>query len=490
VIMRPTLGPVVTRCRERIGQAAPGGTGVGETAPVTRTAGPADDTARRRVPPDVLACGALYVLALAVDLASVSAVGQSLVLMGEEMSVSVRDVLFSVEQHAQATVWSTNFGAPVYYWAASHLDPSYSLFSARRWKAAAMAALAPLAYLVLRRRLRCGRGSALFGGALVVLLPGVAMFGWLATEDGLESVLGTAGLYLATSRRRVALAAPVLAGLAVTTYTAGVAWAAVIVGAVLWRGARSGWRTGLAAVAALLVGAGVVLFPLWWWTAGPHRLVAGGGTIAGTPSHNLANLGRQLAVSGRSYYFFSTLPALGSTAFAAVSAVAVGVAVVTRWRAVRPWVAVAAVTVAVWIPSGNAPGVRRAVALSIVAALTVAVAVDVLGDFLPRGRGPALAGVAAAVCLPLAVSLLQWQDAYRTGASRLTPDFPLAVPMPAALAAYDADLRSGRLTVDDAVRDDDGTRVLAAVWLLADRSGRGTAGLPTPKQIVRASLPR
>ena len=151
---------------------------------------------------DPVLCAALFLFATAVNLASVLAVGPSLVLMGEEMSVSLRDVLFSVEERAQASIWSTNFGGPVYFWMAAHLDPHFSLFSARRWKAVAMALLAPLVYLVLRRRLRCSRAPALLGGVTVVLMPGVAMFGWLATENGLESVLGAAGLYLATSRRR------------------------------------------------------------------------------------------------------------------------------------------------------------------------------------------------------------------------------------------------------------------------------------------------
>jgi hypothetical protein len=162
---------------------------------------------------------------------------------------------------------------------------------------------------------------------------------------------------------------------------------------------------------------------------------------------------------------------------------------VARWRALWPWLAVAALTVVVWIPSGNVPGVRRAIALSIVAALALAVAADVGIRHLPRGRTAALAAVAAALCLPPALSLMQWQNAFRTGVSRLTPDFPLAVPMPAALQAYDEDLRSGRLGVDEAVRDRDGARILAAIWMVADRTGRGTDGLPTPQQIVRASLP-
>jgi hypothetical protein len=438
-------------------------------------------------------CGLLFLAAAAVDLSSVRAVGASLVLMGEEMSVSMRDVVFSVEQRTQATIWSTNFGALPYYWLASHLDPSYSLFSARRWKAAAMAVLAPLVYLVLRRRLGCRRASAVLGAVTVVLLPGVAMFGWLATDNGFETVIGTAGLYLATSRRPAWVAAPVLAGLAVTTYPSGMAWAGAVLVVCAVRSRRAGQRQVLLAATATVVGAAIVVFPLWWWTAGPDRIIAGGGTIDGAPLANLGNLLHQLAVSGESYYFFSDLPALGSGALAAACGVALVAAGVVRPRAAGPWLLVAALTVAMWIPTGNMPGVRRAVALSVVAGLALAVCVDGAARLLADRRGvlagPVVAVAGVLVCVPLAVSLLHWQSAFREGTHTLVPDFPLTAPMPPALAAYDADLRAGRLSVEQAVNDRDGVRILAAVWLLADRTGRGTAGLPTPEQIVHATVP-
>jgi hypothetical protein len=126
---------------------------------------------------DAVLLVALYTAALAVNLASVRAVAGAQVLTGEEMSVSVRDVLFTVDQRAQASPWSTNVGAPLHYWLASHLDPAYSPFSARSWKAAATALLAPLLHLVLRRRVDCTPAAAALGGATVAVLPGVAMFG-------------------------------------------------------------------------------------------------------------------------------------------------------------------------------------------------------------------------------------------------------------------------------------------------------------------------
>lgn len=440
---------------------------------------------------DVAAVVALYLLAVLVNLASVRAVSTNLVLMGEEMSVSIRDVLFSVEQHAQASVWSTNFGAPVYFWIASHLDPSYSLFSARRWKAVAMALLAPIVYVAATRRLGCARAVGLLGGASVALLPGVAMFGWLATENGLETVVGATGMLLATSSRRAWPAALLVAGVAVTTYTAGLAWALVISLICGIRVISAGGRSVVPVALAGVGAAGIVLFPRLWWTAGPQRLVAGGGTVDSDLVANTGNLVRQVALSGRSYYFFGDKPALGSTLLACVIVLAAVVAAVCRWRVVWPWLLVAAVTVVLWLPAGNVPGVRRVVALSVVGAVVLTIAVDVVLRRSPRCTRPAGLVVAATLVLaPLAAGVVSWQESFSSGRAHLVADFPIAPgPMPETFARWDHDLRSGTMTAQDMVREHDGLRTLAAVWMLADRQGRGTVGLPAPRQIVEVTVP-
>jgi len=434
---------------------------------------------------------ALYMVAVAVNLTSVWAVSTSSVLTGEEMSVSIRDVLFSVEERAQASIWSTNFGAPVYYWVASVLDPSYSLFSARRWKAVALAFLAPLVFLTLRRRLDCTRPAAVFGGLTVTLLPGVAMFGWLSTENGLEAVVGAAGLLLATSDRSWWRAAPILAGTAVTTYTSGLAWAAVIVAVCAVRASRTGWRDVTLVAAALATGALVVVFPWLWWVAGPQRLVAGGGTVDGSPVDNALNLVEQLAVSGESYYFFGDQAALGSSVIAAAVATGVVVAAWMRWWAVWPWLAVAAVTAVLWLPAGNVPGVRRAVALSVVSALVLAVLADVLYRAL---RTPVVAGAlvagAAAVLLVLSTILVGWQAGHRSSEDTLTADFPIAPgPMPITFDRYYDELVSGQTTAEQMMTERDGLRTLAVVWMLADRQHKDTSRLPDPDRIIELSIP-
>ena len=441
----------------------------------------------------------LYLAAAAVNLVSVAAMDTGQILTGEEMSVSIRDVLFSVEQHAQASVWSTNFGAPVFYWVASHLDQDYSLFSARRWKACAMALLAPLVYLVLLRRLGCARPAATLGAATAVLLPGVAMFGWLATENGLETVLGAAGLYCATSARRVRRAAPLLAGLAVTTHTSGLAWAVVILAVYVVRAARPDgagrhhrpvrpWVRVLDVLSALVVPVAVVCFPLLWWTVGPKRIISGGGVWDGDALANLGNLGHQLAVDGESYYFPGTDPALGSTALAVAALLAAVLA--TRRRAVWPWLAVAAGTVVLWLPAGNAPGVRRAIALSVVAALVLAVAVDMAWRATGVRTAVPVAAAAVLVLLPLLGSTVTWQESFASGERRLVADFRvLPGPMPATFARWDLQLRTGVLTPRVMIDHFDGLRTMAVVWMLADRTGKGTNHLPRPEEIVAVTTP-
>lgn len=442
---------------------------------------------------DLPLAAAVFVVALVVNLSAVWAVSRSLVLTGEEMSVSIRDVLFSVQERTQASVWSTNFGAPVYYWVASLLDPSYSLFSARRWKAAAMALLPALVFLACRRRLGCTRTSAVAGGLVCALLPGVAMFGWLATENGLDAVLGVAALLVATSGRRWWPAAPVLGGLAITTYPPGLAWTVVVVAVCALRAWRSPsrLRAGAALGAACVAGVAVVVFPRLWWTAGPQQIGNAGGSFGGDPIHNLGVLGEQLAVSGRSYYFFADAPALGSPWLAAVVLVAAAVAVVARPGPVAPWLAVAVATAVLWAPTGDLPGLRRAVAISVVAALVLAVAGDVARRAWPRPAVAVAVAVAAVLVLaPLAWTAASWERAHASGREALVADFPIAAgPMPPTFAGWDAGLRAGRLTPEQMARDDDGLRTLAVVWMLADRGGAGTDGLPSPDRIVRATLP-
>jgi hypothetical protein len=429
---------------------------------------------------------------MAVNLCSVEAVSVSQTLTGEEMSVSIRDVLFTVQARAQATGWSTSFSAPFYFWIGSHLAESFGLFTGRGVKAATMALLAPLVYIVLRRRLGCNGAISAFGGIFVALVPGVAMFGWLATENGLDSVLGVVALLLSTSTRRWWPASVVVAAAALVTYPTGGVWLLACVAVCYQRMRRTqpAVREALSMSLATAVAVLIVISPLVWWTSGPRRTLVGGGTISGQPVEHFTMLVRQLAVSGRSYYYFSDDPALGSPGLAIVVLMCLLAAARRRFSVLWPWLLIAFATVVLWLPTGNMPGLRRAIPLSIVAVLVVAVALDMLWRARPtRATVVALTAIGAGIIFPLIGATVAWQQAYRTGAQRLEADFPIAQgPMPPTLWGYYDELNSGGITIDQMMRDDDGARTLAAVWMLADRNGRDTSRLPAPADIARVAL--
>lgn len=439
---------------------------------------------------DLAAIGLLYAVATAVNIGSVNAVSASGVLTGEEMSVSIRDALFTVEARTQASDWSTGFAAPFYYWVGSHLAHPFGLFDGRDLKAVTMALLAPLVYLVLRRRLGCTAATSAVGGFVVMLLPGVMMYGWLAVETGLDSVLGVVALLLATSRRRWWPASIVVAAVALITYPTGAAWLLACV--AMWvrrlhpvdREADETRGTGVAITLAVTV----AILPYLWWTNVPPRLLLGGGSISGDLQGHLATLVRQLAVTGRSYYYFGDAAGWGSPALAVGVAVCALVAAWRRFSALWPWLLVALATVVLWLPTDNMPGLRRAIPLSIIAALVLAVALDVFWRAVPTEAAALALGVLGAmVVLPLAGVTVAWQEAYRSGAQRLTADFPIARgPMPPTLWGYYDGLESGRITVAQMMRDHDGARTLAVVWMLANRNGRDTSRLPGPAAIARA----
>ncbi|MGH3978807.1 MAG: hypothetical protein ACRDRZ_07380 [Pseudonocardiaceae bacterium] len=448
---------------------------------------------RRSISPDVLIAIGLYLLTLAIYLRAVAVVDGVQVLTGEEASVSIRDVLFTVEQRFQASVYSTNFGAPFYYWAASHLDPWYDLFSARRWKAAAIALLAPLVYVTLRRRLGCGRPAAAIGAGTVALIPGVAAFSWLATENGLEAVWGMVGLLVVTSRRGWWWIAPVLAGVAVTTYPSGLAWAAGIGVAALVRALGSPGRGPdlLRVAAAAAAGAAVVLFPKLWWVNG-GRIVTGGGSVEpGGAWSNVRDLAVLLTRNGQSYYYFSDQPALGSPALALAALAGLAAALLWR-RSVWPWAFVAVATVVLYAPAGNVPGVRRTIALAVVAALAIGVATDLLVRALASRpallRSGTSAVAAALVLIPLAAGFAGWQAGWTRGERTLPVDFafPMApgATMPETFEFLTAELRAGRLDAASVAATWEGERTLAIVLLLAERNGEDVAGLPTAEQIT------
>jgi hypothetical protein len=438
---------------------------------------------------DGVVAAVLLVAAAAVNLGSAAAVDTGQWLSGEEASVSILDVV-AVPARFQPTEYATNFAGHLHFWVFSHLDPSLGLLYGRSWKAGAMALLAPLAYLTLRRRLSCGRATAALGAAVVVLLPGVRALAWLATENGLEAVWGMATLLLVTSRRRWWVLAPVAAGVSVSTYGAGLAWAgaAGVVAVVrLVRSARR-LRDTAAVLGATVVGAVIVCFPLVWWEGGGTIVVGGGSVDSARPGHALTTLLSELTLRGHSYYYFTGAPALGSLWLAV--ALALCLVLATAWRpALWPWTATLVLTVVLYAVSGGVLGVRRTVAVPVVAGLALAVAVDQL----VRHRSTAVRAVSVVVAaglalVPVSVQYLHDVDAWASGRYELPHDFLFPLEdgrtMPEEVAYLTARLNSGETTYQEVAEEREGERALSMVWLLAARNGGDLTGLATPTQIA------
>jgi hypothetical protein len=410
------------------------------------------------------------------------------VVTGEEASITHRDTM-ALAIGWQPSMWSTNAAGQLFYWAAGHLDPDYGLLYARKWKAVATALLAPLLYLTARRRLGCGRASSVLAGGLVVLLPGVSVMSWVAIETPLDVVVGVAALYAATSRRRWWWLGLVLAGLAVSLYTAGLATAVAVVAVAVVTVVRGrDVRTVVQALAGALAGLFLVLAPLAWWRNG-GIVVTGGGRSGADFSQvggHLGELAGYTLDSGSSYYFFSDLPALGGPWVAGALALAALVALVARGALLWPWATAGVLTIGLYVVSSGVPGVRRVVLAVVVLGLVAAVGVDVIARWVAaRGLRAAAALpllVLVAVAVPLTSSTVGWRAELAAGTRPLPIDWPFPVDpggdQGTTLARLAEDLRSGRLTPRAVGEGWGGTRTLAMIFVLDERAGRVAALTP------------
>lgn len=432
---------------------------------------------------DVALALALYVLAAAWFLWLATAASRQGVITGEEASITHRDAM-SIALRWQPSVYSTNVASQLFYWAAGHLDPSYGLLYARKWKALATALIAPLLFVVARRRLGCARPTAVLAGVLVAVLPGVSVVSWVGTENGLEAVAGAAALYVVTSMRRWWPLGIVLAGVAVSLYTAGLAWAVVVTVAAAARARRR--QALLPAAAGFLGGAAVVFWPLLWWHNG-GQLVTGGGVagadLTAIPTR-LLQVARYATSSGSSYYYFSPMPTLGGRGVAALLLAGAVVAVVVR-PATRWWAAVALVAVGLYAVSSGVPGARRLVAVAVVAGLLAAVGLDVVAGTARLRvslRVVAVTIVALALVAVPVVRTVPWRADLASGRQSLPIDWPFRVDaggtQSSTLARLDAGIRSGRMSAAEVGQDYGGTRTLAMLFMLDERAGRPPAVEP------------
>jgi len=364
----------------------------------------------------------LYLGSLAINIACAWTLGATGILSGEETSVSLRDPFF-LELRQQYDTICTNIAGHIFYWLGQQLAPAPSLFFGRYEKALAMALVPVFVALYLARRPRVSQATALLTAALLALMPGFFLFAPIATENGLECLPGMAALWLAASERPTVrwLAAP-LASWTALTYGAGIAFVPAIVCQVI-----ASERASFSARRALIWIAGFAapwLVPFVIWKNQPH-LLTGGGTLSDLPTlfHHTAQLAREAALRGGSYYYFADFPALSQPLLA------LAVLGAAAWLGVRrehaPVLVGFAASVAIYLLSGREVGMRRGVPIVVYSITLLGLAWPLLRRFqlhAPLARGAvALCFVVGAI--ELSITCARFAD----GTWRVPLDFDFQV---------------------------------------------------------------
>lgn len=308
-------------------------------------------------------------------------------LTGEEVSASIRDPLF-LSLRTQHNCYATNVGAHLLYLFALEWIPGKGLFWTRFFKSIVLAGGPPLLYVISRQMLLLNTFSSMIVAVSFATLPGYLAWVWLATEFGIDVVFGLAGLYLATKPQLyLRLGSWVFIGASMLIYGGGLTFAFGMVIFMLadffhrlphqesksrFVSRKLGeWTVG-ASLCGSLLALGISLYQ------NSQRAMRGGGMIdfgGGAWSRygdRLMELVRDLiSFHQHSYYFFSTLPALGYPVLSAVAALGLAAFFLSgrlspvRWL----WGAIAIGALGITTVVGGVPGYRRVVVLAAVHAL-------------------------------------------------------------------------------------------------------------------------
>jgi hypothetical protein len=436
----------------------------------------------------------LYLVVLGCYGYTVHVINGKQLLSGEEATVSFTDVV-QIGARWQFSHYNTNFAGHVFFWVFAQFSDG-DIFYGRWAKIVAMALLAPLSYYVLRRRLNAQRIPSVIGALTVAFIPGVLNYSWTATENGLDTIWGIVGLLLVTSQRKYWWLAPIIGGIAISTYGSGIAWALTICLVAFIRWLRGNAKLIVAGELLLAagIGAAVVLFPLWWWQS-PHRVVVfgGGGEGKVAPLAQLRELFHELTVNAQSYYFFDHVPALGTVIVMVVAAI--GFLLSMRLPAWWPWATVAVLTVVLYCASGGVLGIRRGIAISLMAGLAVGMACDYL--MLVRSlKIPASALIANVLVVvlgivnvgPLVNHWLAHDKDWSDGAQALPHDFRFPLPagqtMVQTLSTVRAQLTDGSLTLVELAHQREAIRTLSILYVVAKQGDGNMAGIPNYATII------
>lgn len=425
---------------------------------------------------------ALVLTQLAINYYLVSAANSQGILTGEESAMNFRDMFFTTER-LQHNGYATSFTSYGFYAVCFKLFPSPDSFYGRWCKATVMALFSACVAVYGYRRLKLTPFGAGIAGTLVGIMPTMAAFSWLATDQGLEALWGISSLLLVGTGAGSAIAlSGLVAGLG-SHQAAGLVFLPVLLLELYfyWNESR-GWKRLRWVVGALAMLALGLLMPMIWWTNHVRGFFGGGELVwqlAPLIERNGKLLFNELFIAGKSYYYFSDFPALSNPLLVAALVFGMILAVV-GWRIWWPVLMASAGILAVVLVAGGVPGLRRFVIFFPMAALFIGGFCDYAKSGL-FGKFPSKIATALTVAMILALLLWPaWQvralaGKYKSGEIALPADFEFTL-VPGWKMAYTVDFlldnpeslkRNRHLLNYD--------RLMAMLFLLGEKNGKGVS---------------
>ena len=354
------------------------------------------------------------------------------IFLFEEAGSSILDVLYFAHR-LQVCQVTTNIASYLIFWTGLQLTPDAGLTYGRTIKTIVMAAIPPLTYLLLNRRLHRPPLFSALTAIATGLLPGVFYYSVFALDMAMDVPFGLLALYFAFGKDRFS---PIAAGFTLTfaalAYGSGIAFGPPVL-YLLWQHPRR----GAAITSAALAGCSLTVAAALYWT-NTQVLFLGGGSGGGYFFNGIWFLIFEVFRRASSYYF--TLPGLTAVGPFPISFLVLGGIYygIRNFRSSALWIILALSSGFLGSASGVPLGIRRSIPMLVAFAVLSA-------EFLEAGLGrlrwrPAHIAVPALVLVFLMGGAMIVERHWSAGEwIRADYDFPLTQPN------FDASLEDYRL---------------------------------------------
>ncbi len=354
------------------------------------------------------------------------------VFLFEEAGSSILDVLYFAHR-LQVCQVTTNIASYLIFWTGLQLTPDAGVTYGRTIKTIVMAAIPPLTYLLLHRRLH---RTPLFSALTAIatgLLPGVFYYSVFALDMAMDVPFGLLALYFAFGKDRFS---PIAAGFTLTfaalAYGSGMAFGPPVL-YLLWQHPRR----GTAIASAAMAGFSLTFAAAFYWT-NTQVLFLGGGSGGGYFFNGIWFLIVEVFRRGASYYF--TLPGLTAMGPFPISFLVLGGIYygLRNFRSSAVWIILAVSSGLLGSASGVPLGIRRSIPMLVAFAVLSASGIEAALSRL-RWR-PAQLAVPALVLVFLMAGAVIVERHWSVGDwIRADYDFPLTQP------SFDASMEDYRL---------------------------------------------